>query len=104
MTIEYGGDKVLLKAGSGSYYVQARESWYPNLSGFNERALYDLTFKVPKKYKLISVGKLDREWMEGDFAVSHWTTAKPIAVAGFKFGEYLKLDLADDKDGYQIEG
>ena len=104
VTVEYGGDKVLLKAGNGSYYVHARESWYPNLNGFNERALYDLTFKIPKKYKLISVGKLDREWMEGDFAASHWTTVKPIAVAGFNFGEYLKLDLADDKDGYQIEG
>ena len=104
VTIEYGGDKVLLKAGNGSYYVRARESWYPNLNGFNERAIYDLTFKVPKKYKLISVGKLDREWMEGDFAASHWTSTKAIAVAGFNFGGYLKLNLPDDKDGFQIDG
>jgi hypothetical protein len=104
VTIEYGGDKVLIKAGNGSYYVHARESWYPNLNGFTERALYDLTFKIPKKYKLISVGKLDREWVEGDFAASHWTTAQPIAVAGFNFGSYVKVDLSDDKDGYQIDG
>ncbi|PYV49925.1 MAG: hypothetical protein DMG92_09460 [Acidobacteria bacterium] len=104
VTIEYGGDKVLLNAGNGSYYVHARESWYPNLNGFNERALYDLTFKIPKKYKLISLGMLEREWMEGDFAASHWTTAKPIAVAGFNFGQYQKVDIADNKDGYQIEG
>lgn len=104
VTIEYGGDKVLMKAGNGSYYVHARESWYPNLNGFSERAVYDLTFKIPKKYKLISVGKLDREWMEGDFAASHWTTAQPIAVAGFNFGSYVKVDLPDEKDGYQIEG
>jgi len=104
ITIEYGGDKVLMKAGNGSYYVHARESWYPNLNGFTERAFYDLTFKIPKKYKLISVGKLDREWMEGDFAASHWTTAQPIAVAGFNFGDYVKVDLPDDKDGYQIQG
>ncbi len=104
VTIEYGGDKVLLKAGNGSYYVHARESWYPNLNGFNERAMYDLTFKIPKKYKLISVGQLEREWMEGDFAASHWTTPRPIAVAGFNFGGYLKLNLPDDKDGFQIDG
>ena len=47
---------------------------------------------------------LEREWMEGDFAASHWTTAKPIAVAGFNFGQYQKVDIADNKDGYQIEG
>jgi len=102
--VEYSGDKVLLKAGNGSYYVEARESWYPNLNGFNERAMYDLTFRVPKKYKLISIGKLEREWTEGDFAASHWTTSKPLAVAGFNFGEYLKINLPDEKDGFQIDG
>jgi len=104
ITAEYSGDKVLTNAGNGSYYVQARESWYPDLNGFNERALYDLTYKVPKKYKVISVGTLDREWMEGDFAASHWTTAKPVAVAGFNFGDYHKLELPDLKTGYRIEG
>ncbi|HZR64055.1 MAG TPA: M1 family aminopeptidase [Terriglobales bacterium] len=104
LTVEYSGDKVLLKAGNGSYYVRARESWYPNLNGFNERAQYDLTFKIPKRYKLISVGKLDREWTEGDFAASHWSTKNPIAVAGFNFGSYEKLELSDGKTGYQIDG
>ncbi len=32
ITIEYSGDKVLNNAGGGSYYVGARESWYPNLN------------------------------------------------------------------------
>ena len=104
ITVEYSGDKVLIKAGNGSYYVQARESWYPDLNGFNERALYDLTYKVPKKYKVISVGSLDREWTEGDFSASHWTTTTPVAVAGFNFGEYQKLELPDPKTGISIEG
>jgi hypothetical protein len=47
--VEYAGDKVLEEAGEGSFYVGARTSWYPNLNGFGERALYDLTFKVPKR-------------------------------------------------------
>src|SRR5690348_1062726 len=104
VTVEYSGDKVLTKAGSGSYYVRARESWYPNLNGFNERALYDLTYKVPKKYTIISVGNLDREWKEGDFSASHWTTATPVPVAGFNFGSYQKLELADETTGTDIEG
>ena len=45
---------VLYDAGSGSYYVGARESWYPNLNGFGEKALYDLTFKVPRSNVVIS--------------------------------------------------
>jgi hypothetical protein len=49
--------------------------------------LYDLTFKVPRKYKVISVGKLHGESIEQDLAVSHWITPSPVAVAGFNYGE-----------------
>jgi aminopeptidase N len=102
--VEYAGDKVLENAGEGSFYVRARESWYPNLNGFGERALYDLTFKVPRKYKVISVGKLQAESIEQDLAVSHWVTPIPVAVAGFNYGEYTKIVLPDEITGYKISG
>jgi peptidase M1-like protein/carboxypeptidase family protein len=104
ITVEYAGDKVLEEAGEGSFYVSARTSWYPNLNGFGERALYDLTFKVPHKYKVISVGKLEGESVEQDFAVTHWITPIPVAVAGFNYGDYKKIDLPDEKTGYKISG
>jgi len=104
ITIEYSGDKVLEEAGQGSFYVGARTSWYPNLNGFGERAIYDLTFKVPHRYKVISVGKLQAESTEQDFAVTHWVTPVPVAVAGFNYGDYKRLDLPDDKTGYRISG
>jgi len=104
ITVEYTGDKVLEEAGEGSFYVGARTSWYPNLNGFGERALYDLTFKVPHKYKVISVGKLEGESVEQDFAVTHWITPMPVAVAGFNYGDYKKIDLPDEKTGYSISG
>jgi hypothetical protein len=104
ITVDYGGDKVLSNAGGGSYYVEARESWYPNLNGFGEKALYDLTFKIPPKNVLISVGKLEGEHSEAGFAVSHWVTPVPIAVAGFNYGQYKRIDLPDPITHYQIAG
>jgi Peptidase family M1 domain/Carboxypeptidase regulatory-like domain len=104
ITVDYGGDKVLSNAGGGSYYVEARESWYPNLNGFGEKALYDLTFKIPKSNVLISVGKLEGERSEAGFAVSHWVTPVPIAVAGFNYGQYKRVDLPDPITHYQIAG
>jgi hypothetical protein len=104
ITVQYSGDKVLEQAGQGSFYVDARTSWYPNLNGFGEHALFDLTFKVPHRYKVISVGELKSESIEGDFAVSHWITPIPVAVAGFNYGDYKRMDLPDDKDGYKISG
>lgn len=104
ITVQYEGDKVLDSAGDGSYYVRARSSWYPNLNGFGEHTLYDLTFKVPKKYTVISVGKLKDESTEQDYAVTHWVTPEPVAVAGFNYGNYQKLELADEKTGIKISG
>lgn len=104
ITVEYAGDKVLYDAGGGSYYVGARTSWYPNLNGFGEKALYDLTFKVPKTNVVISVGKLRGQSTEEGFAVSHWVTPVPVAVAGFNYGRYTKIDLPDENTHYEISG
>jgi Carboxypeptidase regulatory-like domain/Peptidase family M1 domain len=104
ISVEYVGDKVLDNAGNGSYYVNARESWYPNLNGFGEKALYDLTFKVPPSNVVISVGKLEGQSTEAGFAVSHWVTAVPVAVAGFNYGEYKKIDYPDTATHYNISG
>ena len=104
ITIEYAGDKVLYDAGGGSYYVGARESWYPNLNGFGEKVLYDLTFKVPKNNVVISVGKLQGESTEAGFAVSHWITPVAVTVAGFNYGQYKKMDVPDPITHYEISG
>jgi hypothetical protein len=104
ISVEYVGDKVLSNAGDGSYYVGARESWYPNLNGFGEKALYDLTFKVPPSNVVISVGKLEGQSTEAGFAVSHWVTPVPVAVAGFNYGRYKKIDYPDTITHYNISG
>ena len=104
ISVEYVGDKVLYDAGSGSYYVGARESWYPNLNGFGEKALYDLTFKVPRSNVVISVGKLVGESTEAGFAVTRWVTPVPVAVAGFNYGRYTKIELPDTITHYNISG
>ena len=104
IAVEYEGDKVLTEAGDGSFYVSARSSWYPNLNGFGEKALYDLTFKVPKGEVVISVGKQQGESTEAGFAVSHWVTPVPVAVAGFNYGRYQKIDMPDTITHYEISG
>jgi hypothetical protein len=101
--IEYGGDKVVEKEGSGNFAVGARTSWYPSLNTFADRATYDLTFKVPRQYTLVGVGKLEKEWREGDYAASHWVSEVPLAVAGFNYGLFKKKSVVDEKTHYQIE-
>jgi len=104
VTVEYEGDKVLFDAGNGSYYVGARTAWYPNVDGFNEKSLFDLTYKVPPRNKVISVGKLESESSEAGFAVSHWVTPTPVAIAGFNYGQYLPDTIEDPRTHYNISG
>ncbi len=103
LTVDDVGDKVVRKEGGGNFAVGARESWYPNVNSFHDHAAYDLTFRVPKSYVLVSVGKLEKEWAEKDLACSHWVSAVPLAVAGFNYGTFQKKSTADPKLG-AIEG
>ncbi|MGD0362280.1 MAG: carboxypeptidase regulatory-like domain-containing protein [Bryobacteraceae bacterium] len=101
--IEYEGDQVVQKEGSGNFSVGARTSWYPSLNAFADRATYDLTFKVPRQYTLVGVGKLDKEWREDDYEASHWVSDVPLAVAGFNYGLFKKKSVHDDTTNYDIE-
>lgn len=104
LKIEYQGDKVVADAGGGNFAVGARESWYPSVNAFNDRATYDLTFKVPNRYTLVGVGKLVKSWREGDYAASQWVSEVPLAVAGFNYGLFKKKEVTDENTKYQIEG
>ena len=103
IAIEYEGDKVVRKEGAGNFSVGARTSWYPSLNAFADRATYDLTFKVPKQYTLVGVGKLEKEWREGGYAASRWVSDVPLAVAGFNYGLFKKKSIFDNTTHYQIE-
>ena len=52
-------------AGGGNFAVGARTSWYPSVNAFNDRATFDLTFKVPKAYMLVGVGHQVKAWQDG---------------------------------------
>jgi len=104
LTLDYQGEKVLENAGGGNFSVRYRTSWYPSVNSFNDRATFDLTFKIPKQYSLVSVGKMVKEWQEGDIAASQWVSDIPLAVAGFNYGRFKKKEVTDADTKYQIEG
>ncbi len=101
--IEYEGNKVVENEGNGSFSVGARTSWYPSVNAFGDRATFDLTFKVPKRYTVVGVGKLVKQWREGDYAASQWVSETPLAVAGFNYGDYKKKQRDDAETKYGFE-
>jgi hypothetical protein len=103
LRVEYEGDHVITNHGNGNFAVEARTSWYPSINTFLDRATYDLVFKVPKIYTVVSVGKLEKESKEEDATVSEWKSDVPLAVAGFNYGLFKKKHVVDSATKYQIE-
>ena len=103
LRFEYEGNKVIRDEGGGNFSVGARSSWYPNVNTFHDHAAYDLKFRVPKQYTLISVGKLVAESKDGGMSVSEWKSSVPIPVAGFNYGEFKKKSVSDETANYDLE-
>lgn len=95
----YGGE-VLAEAGNGLLYVGERGMWYPN------RGLamsdFDLTFRYPPGWILVATGKPVPPSKSsgpsashvppnsGEEQVTHWVSERPIPVAGFDLGKYVR--------------
>src|SRR5579863_1053489 len=80
---------VIVTQGDGVFFVNARGSWYPHVgSGF---AAYDLTFRYPKRFTLVTSGEPVEDRMEGDWRITHRRTTIPVGAAGFNLGDYEKV-------------
>lgn len=116
LSFRYAGE-VLSEAGTGLLYVGERGIWYPN-RGLSP-AQFDMQFHYPVGWTLVATGKRiddkkiddkkldDTGVREGASSaeptsekateiVSHWRTERPIPVAGFNLGKYVR---ADEKAG-----
>jgi hypothetical protein len=103
LKLTYSGKEVLFDAGDGNFSVGARESWYPNFGVFGEPANFELTYRVPKDFAIVSVGTPAGERIEGNTKISIWKTEKPIRVAGFNYGKFKKLERTDKDSGFEVK-
>jgi hypothetical protein len=58
---------VVVNAGHQVYLVSSRATWYPNLGW--QFARYDITWKYPKSFDLVSAGQIKEDRTEGDTAL-----------------------------------
>ena len=90
----YAGE-VLSEAGNGLLYVGERGTWYPNF-GLSP-AQFEMEFHYPANWTLVATGKqISPAGSDKDEAglekVSRWTSERPIPVAGFNLGKYVRAE------------
>ena len=94
LEFELGGN-VIRRAGNGVLYVGARTNWYPS-RGYHYTK-FDLTFRVPREFRVAATGDLVEERVEGETRVARFRTSAPVRLAGFNIGAFEEAETkADD--------
>ena len=109
LNFRYAGD-VLADAGNGLLYVGARGTWFPSF-GLNP-ARFDMEFRYPVGYTLVATGKPAPRSADADpdaamERVSRWISERPIPVAGFNLGKYVRAEAKAGKvlvEAYSTRG
>ena len=100
LKIDYAEDstrdsRIIFQQGSGLYYVTSRESWFPSFGAYDDRTLFTLHFRSPKKYKLIATGRLVRSEKQHDALETDWETEVAYSVVGFNYGDFVEKSHSD---------
>jgi Peptidase family M1 domain len=85
----YGGS-VMMDAGGGLVYVGARGIWYPNRGV--SMANFNMEFTYPDEWTLVATGKRSTTKSSQGIVTSNWVTERPIPLAGFNLGHYVKAE------------
>jgi peptidase M1-like protein len=104
LNFTYAGE-VLSEAGTGLLYVGERGTWYPNF-GLSP-AQFDLQFSYPAGWTLVATGKSlpltdPEKQADPNLQRSHWISERPIPVAGFNLGKYLRAEAKADKVDVEV--
>jgi hypothetical protein len=100
LRFRYAGE-VLSEAGNGLLYVGERGTWYPNF-GLSP-AQFEMEFHYPADWTLVATGKqiaragsaedeTETNAEAGAEKVSRWTSERPIPMAGFNLGKYIRAE------------
>ncbi|MBX2992985.1 MAG: hypothetical protein KF749_17680, partial [Bacteroidetes bacterium] len=99
LMVTYRGD-LLERNEDGWIGLKSSSSWYPRY-GYRTRANFDLTFRSPATFKLVSAGKRLYEQQSGDTVTSRWVTVRPSHNVSFTVGKFR--EIMPDEDGAHAE-
>jgi hypothetical protein len=86
---------IINRRGVGLYFVTARTSWFPSFGAFDDRTHYFLTFRAPKKYRLIATGRMTKAEAQRDIMETQWESQIPFTVVGFNYGNFVDKTQMD---------
>ena len=94
VNIYYHSEDLIEKDIDGWIYLKSASGWYPQ-SNDEEFSSFELTYKYPAKYKLISVGDNVSLEVNDNTAVSVWSVSQLTTNASFNIGAFSEVRIAE---------
>ncbi|MBI5806576.1 hypothetical protein HZA73_11150 [candidate division TA06 bacterium] len=93
LTVFYHGD--LMERFQNWVYIKSSSGWYP-YAGESNRALFDVTYHYPSKFKFISVGDQISSDTVDAIVNSRWVTSTPVQFFTFNMGYFKETKIIND--------
>jgi hypothetical protein len=82
-----------------SFFGMSRGGWLPFVRFGDFINEFDLTVRLPEKYEVLGVGKVESNEIKDGLRVAHFTSPSPVTFPTIIFGDYIS-DTAGD---YKVE-
>ncbi len=84
LTLFYRGD--LIDRFGNFFFIDPEAAWYPFNGQGGILATFDLTFRSPRQYPLVSIGERTESRDSGNARITRWQTRGPTQFASFNLG------------------
>lgn len=64
----------------------AAVNWYPSFGSFDDRTVYEVTARLPKRFTFVGSGLTISSVKENDDLVTSWKSEIPVNTTGFNYG------------------
>lgn len=86
LLFHYQGE-LLRRHDNGMYALKDPVFWVPRL-GYLRRAHYNIVYKCPPRMRVLTLGRLERDWYEAGFHMSFYRTVAPAKASTFCLGSF----------------
>ncbi len=84
LTLYYRGD--MIDRFDNFFFVDPGAAWYPVNGQGGTHSTFDLTFRSPRRYPLVSIGERTDSSTAGNVRITRWVTRSPTQFASFNLG------------------
>ena len=84
--------RLIQQRASGPFYVvyPSRNSWFPSFGAADDRTMFEINARSPKKFQFYSLGKPIKSERDKKTQITSWKSTIPFSTVGFIYGDFFE--------------